>query len=156
MEVFQDVKLEYEWRGMILFRNTGTCCLQSITCCVLQDTLCTGLPHVPVCRICCRAHISVTELILVEALCKLLPPFGLIKSKLRKSLVLYTYGAPVMATALLTVFPRLPVEIRLQIWHLALVPEPPGLILFCLKKKGAGCPGASARPTLTLTQLTTT
>ncbi|OAA79772.1 hypothetical protein LEL_03258 [Akanthomyces lecanii RCEF 1005] len=41
-----------------------------------------------------------------------------------------------MATALFTVFPRLPVEIRLQIWHLALVPEPPGLILFCLKK---GC-----------------
>ncbi|OAR02222.1 hypothetical protein LLEC1_06560 [Akanthomyces lecanii] len=41
-----------------------------------------------------------------------------------------------MATALFTVFPRLPVEIRLQIWHLALVPKPPGRVLFCFRK---GC-----------------
>lgn len=41
-----------------------------------------------------------------------------------------------MATALFTVFTRLPVEIRLQIWHFALITEPSGRVLFCFKK---GC-----------------
>ncbi|OAA58284.1 hypothetical protein ISF_06823 [Cordyceps fumosorosea ARSEF 2679] len=41
-----------------------------------------------------------------------------------------------MATPLFTLFPRLPTEIRLQIWRIALEPEPPGPVLFPFK---SGC-----------------